>query len=641
MRTSEKDGGSGPVTGRRTISQARSFGAAIFCLCLAVLAAHARYYFPFLADDALISLRYVQRFLNGQGLTWTDGPPVEGYSNLLWMLLTAMLEATGLDGITSVRILGLVATMGVVVALGHGFLRRSAASAVLVALGCLTWVLAGPTAAWALAGLEQPLVACFLAWSLVLMLRRTARPDVAPRVFVVPGVLFGALCLTRLDGPLFVLVITPWLMLQGRSRRAAMLQCAWLWLVPASMIAAQLLFRRTYYGEWLPNVAYVKISPSSTHCIDGLEYIAHGIAALRPIAELSLLAIGFLCWMRSTRSHGLLLLALCIAWAAYLCFIGGDIFPAWRHMLPMLVVFLIADLLALEHLVASGSRRAWKWLPLVFVVLAWFAHNQFRNEKNRSAKHELWEWNGQVVGLVLKRGFAARQPLLAVTAAGAVPYWSELPALDLFGLNDHHIARTRPPGWGEGMLGHEVGDAAYVLSRQPDLILFGTPEGREPSGMYGSELGRMPEFSANYDFCNFAGTIPFGFTSRIWVHRNSKKVGIERRPGEIFVPPYLLNFTGGALTRLDERDRFFVTVSPERPLGIGGLEIASGLWFLADSSPALSLHLVDPQSDFALQEERCGGRICIRVPTAGRYIAMLECTAPAPVPAYGLRLRSD
>ncbi|MGB5702608.1 MAG: hypothetical protein WBM48_07315, partial [Polyangiales bacterium] len=47
---------------------------------------HARSYPPLTFDDAFISLRYAQRLLEGHGLTWTDGPPVEGYSNLLWVL---------------------------------------------------------------------------------------------------------------------------------------------------------------------------------------------------------------------------------------------------------------------------------------------------------------------------------------------------------------------------------------------------------------------------------------------------------------------------------------------------------------------------------------------------------------------------
>ena len=64
-------------------------------------------YWPFIADDSLISLRYVDRFLNGQGLTWTAGDPVEGYSNLAWMLGSILLGSLGVDLIVSVRVLGI------------------------------------------------------------------------------------------------------------------------------------------------------------------------------------------------------------------------------------------------------------------------------------------------------------------------------------------------------------------------------------------------------------------------------------------------------------------------------------------------------------------------------------------------------
>ena len=39
---------------------------------------HSYYYMPFLSDDSLISLRYANRLLDGKGLTWTEGQPVEG-----------------------------------------------------------------------------------------------------------------------------------------------------------------------------------------------------------------------------------------------------------------------------------------------------------------------------------------------------------------------------------------------------------------------------------------------------------------------------------------------------------------------------------------------------------------------------------
>ncbi len=53
-------------------------GLAIFLFLFGVLLFHARRYMPFLSDDALISLRYAQRLVQGHGLTWTDGPACGG-----------------------------------------------------------------------------------------------------------------------------------------------------------------------------------------------------------------------------------------------------------------------------------------------------------------------------------------------------------------------------------------------------------------------------------------------------------------------------------------------------------------------------------------------------------------------------------
>ena len=53
---------------------------------LAIAAVQAAWPWPFFSDDAFVSLRYAERLLHGDGLTWTDGERVEGYSNLLWVL---------------------------------------------------------------------------------------------------------------------------------------------------------------------------------------------------------------------------------------------------------------------------------------------------------------------------------------------------------------------------------------------------------------------------------------------------------------------------------------------------------------------------------------------------------------------------
>ncbi len=71
---------------------------------------------------------------------------------------------------------------------------------------------------------------------------------------------------------------------------------------------------------------------------------------------------------------------------------------------------------------------------------------------------------------VLGEGFREQQPLLAVTAAGTLPYFSKLPSLDMLGLNDRHIAHLQPDK--PGMFVHDHADGGYVLDREPDLIVF-------------------------------------------------------------------------------------------------------------------------------------------------------------------------
>jgi len=69
------------------------------------------------------------------------------------------------------------------------------------------------------------------------------------------------------------------------------------------------------------------------------------------------------------------------------------------------------------------------------------------------------------VGLYLKKASGGRA-LIAVNHAGAVPFYSGLPTLDMTGLNDHHIAHGV-----QGVL-HEKFDPDYVLARRPDYIVL-------------------------------------------------------------------------------------------------------------------------------------------------------------------------
>ena len=74
-------------------------------------------------------------------------------------------------------------------------------------------------------------------------------------------------------------------------------------------------------------------------------------------------------------------------------------------------------------------------------------------------------------GRLLGAAFEREQPLLAATAAGALPFFSRLPALDMLGLNDRFLARNPPPN-----LGQDYGDAFRAvyprLAEQHGVALY-------------------------------------------------------------------------------------------------------------------------------------------------------------------------
>ena len=80
-----------------------------------------------------------------------------------------------------------------------------------------------------------------------------------------------------------------------------------------------------------------------------------------------------------------------------------------------------------------------------------------------------------------------------------IPYYSGLPTIDMLGLNDVHIAHH---GKRDPMMrfAHQVGDGAYVLSREPGVILFGGFLKKEASGYFVSDrqIWSSPEFERHY-----------------------------------------------------------------------------------------------------------------------------------------------
>jgi arabinofuranosyltransferase len=193
-----------------------------------------------------------------------------------------------------------------------------------------------------------------------------------------------------------------------------------------------------------------------------------------------------------------------------------------------------------------------------------YTRTQASDDQNRLAVSERWEWDGQELGLLLKRAFSQQRPLLAVTAAGCLPYWSGFPSLDMIGLNDHHIARRRPPNMGRGLIGHEMGDGAYVLDRRPDIIVFGI--GIRPVFRTGEELSRMPQFHEWYAPVRVSASF-LADGALVYFDRHSSRVGVRETEGTVTVPGFFL--TGEAtIAVLDEHNQLGAAIPAGATAGV-------------------------------------------------------------------------
>jgi hypothetical protein len=563
---------------RARLAQVPPLHGLLWMLAMAVLVLQARAQLPFMADDAFISLRYARRLLDGHGLTWTEGPAVEGYSNLLWVLGCALLGWLGVDLVVAARTLGLVATLATLTVLAWSTRRQGW----LACVGSLAAVaLSGPVVVWAMGGLEQPLLGLWLALGLLTTLSLLPgdqdgepAPGPTPRP-VLAGVFFGLAALTRPDGLLFGIAVVA--VVLSANRRLALRLAAPL----VGMVLAQLLFRLLYYGDYVPNTGRAKLALGSPHVVRGWYHVWDGLVAQRGTFLLAAAGTG-VAWRYGSRRRVLLIGGPLVAWLGYLALIGGDILPAWRHFVPVVVLsaFLIGE-------GAASARRLGpkvQWAAVILVVNAFFLgfFDRKQDAPLAVARTERWEWDGEVIGRFLARAFGDRTPLLAVDPAGCVPYFSGLPSLDMLGLNDAYLAHHPPASFGQTTsIGHELGDGSYVLSQKPDLVLFCLPGGgAKPCFRSGRDMVQLDEFGRHYQLVGFEGEQPHRFRSQIWVRRDSQKIGIQTSADQVTIPGFLVG-DAESTSRLDRAGRLTMAIPPQARLALPGLRelgLSAGRW---------------------------------------------------------------
>ncbi|MEC9004925.1 MAG: hypothetical protein VX644_16245, partial [Planctomycetota bacterium] len=432
----------------------------------------------FFHDDAYITLRYSQNWLDGNGVNWNADERVEGYTSFLHLALVSFLGLFRIDPVIATRIVGL-ACYGAICWLAFTHFRKSDNRG----LSCPQFLLLllVPTSfsliSWSYGGLETSLV------TLLVMLASYAfvtTDDTSPQRMLILGVLFSLACLARPDVGLLVAISLGFLIgrrTSGRSRWTA----SGLFVIGfAILYAPYFCWRYSYYGELLPNTFYAKMTGFDWFRLrTGLHYV-HTFARIAPyLLPLTLVTSIFLYYRGKWSWKTAYMLSLVGGHTFYIIYTGGDHMPAYRFFVP--IIPLMGWIIASAGNECLSVQRVPAWSTTGLLILLVMAQVFSTNERMRNAQRLD---PAAAVGADVGHWLADHLPagsVVALNTAGSTPYHArQLVFIDMLGLNDRQIAhRHNVPirtHW-QRYPGHAKGDGQYVLTRRPDLIILGPAEG--------------------------------------------------------------------------------------------------------------------------------------------------------------------
>lgn len=421
-----------------------------------------------LADDAMISMRYAANWAAGQGLVWNPGQRVEGYTNFLWTLVMGACHLPSLSPshcCLLVQVLGLVTlwcglVATVTLARSCRLLPTSACCAVVLAGTFYNLIL------FTLTGWETGVLACLVTFALArgVDALRHRQGALAPMLWLAPAVLVrqDVLPLT-----LFVFVFVWFCVRRGRTRLVLGLA------VVAAVMAAHMVWRHHYYGDWLPNTYYLRLtgSPLANRLLPGLDQTLWTVGTL---AFPLLLAATTL--IRPKRWHFLLAGTFAVA-LLYQLYVGGDAAPTNRFVLPAALGLLVLAAEGIHRAMAALMERKThaigtvvrSGLTLVAVVTLNGLHWKHCLLLARPEGTSEAQANIMYAHAIDK--IADPEAIVVVGWAGTFPYFSQRRCCDLLGKCDHHVARlpTRP---GNDRPAHNKFDLQYTLTTyKPDIVL--------------------------------------------------------------------------------------------------------------------------------------------------------------------------
>ena len=288
----------------------------------------------FLQDDAFIFARYAHNLVQGDGFVYNPGERVEGATSFLWTLMGAFgaLFTNNLPVFfQGMNLFFSVLWLGVFALFCRHWLREGITwiwPVILMAMYPSFWL-------WSYGGLETTFFG-FLMYSGFFLASEWAGRGGRWRLGFL-SITTLMLILTRPEGlpvSLFILAYTIFLPAEGKRREALV----WVGSATLAAFVFLLLFRYFYFGDWAPNTYYAKGGGGYYLKRYGLGRLNAFFRDYFNFLPVFFGLLGFL--IKSRLRYWLLIIP---GWCFYFVWVGGDILPENRLMLPMVPMMLLGS----------------------------------------------------------------------------------------------------------------------------------------------------------------------------------------------------------------------------------------------------------------------------------------------------------
>jgi hypothetical protein len=121
----------------------------------------------------------------------------------------------------------------------------------------------------------------------------------------------------------------------------------------------------------------------------------------------------------------------------------------------------------------------------------------------------------------------------------------------------------------------------------------------------------------------FEGREPYRVVSRVWVRKESERIGIRREEGRVSVPGFLICDNQTSVARLGAGGRLVVPITREQPARLDTFTLPPGRWRVEVEASGRPVRLV--VSALGMNGRGAGGQGLYQVPPS----TLLDAPAPA------------